>query len=430
MAAEGDVMGSAETRTSTGAESPLSIALLAPGWPLPAFANGVVTAVSTVRDGLRAQGHRVHVLTHQIVGPETDDVHFLFPSSSSSAKPPLVDRILYRLAPRLSTARKVGRAIAAQVNKVAAGPGGLDLVEIEEAFGWPLEVMRRTSVPIVVRLHGPWFLNSLRVGPADAEYRKRLELEGQAIARADGVTAPSADVLNQTRAFYNLPLPDAEVIPNAIAIPPAETHWSPDRCEPGLILFVGRFDRHKGGDTMIDAFHRLLPQAPEARLLFAGPDRQVEDDDGRRWSIADYVREKAPGLQESGRFEYLGQLDSHAVSELRRKAAVTVIPSRYEILGMTVLEALAHDSPLVAARTGGIPELVRDGDNGLLFNPGDADDLARTILRLLRDRDLAASFSRRAASSIEREFSPDAIATRTADFYRRVLARGRTRRRA
>ena len=83
---------------------------------------------------------------------------------------------------------------------------------------------------------------------------------------ADVVSAPSRNVLEQVRDFYGLALPDAEVIPGPTRPVPATERWKLEDCDPVQVLFIGRFDRHKGGDLIIEAFGRVLKVVPEARL--------------------------------------------------------------------------------------------------------------------------------------------------------------------
>ena len=155
------------------------------------------------------------------------------------------------------------------------------------------------------------------------------------------MTAPSLDVLERTRAYYGLPLEHAEVIPNPTRPVPAHERWRADGCEPGTILFVGRFDRHKGGDTIIEAFARVLRAAPGAQLRFAGPDRGLVNDRGRRWGIDAFVDDRLPGARESGRVRLLGHVPHSRLDDLRRRSAVTVACSRYEVFGLTATEAMA-----------------------------------------------------------------------------------------
>src|SRR5258707_1384052 len=130
------------------------------------------------------------------------------------------------------------------------------------------------------------------------------------------------------------------------------------------------------------------------RLWFVGPDKEFIDYDWRRWQLADYIVQRAPEAAAS--IDWLGQQNHAAIDPLRRQAALTVVGSRYEVLPLVVLEAIAHGCPLVATRAGGIPEMVEDGVNGLLRWPGDADDMAGKVLSLLDNPELAARLGERA----------------------------------
>ena len=241
----------------------------------------------------------------------------------------------------------------------------LDIFEMEETFGWARWLRKTSPIPICVRLHGPWFLNGRALGvPEDEGFRRRVEEEGRAIRDADLITAPSRDVLEQTRAFYGLALDDAEVIPDPA--PRMTEHWHLNDADPKRILFVGRFDRHKGGDLIIDAFGRVLAKVPDARLWFVGPDRGYIDTNGRTWHIEEYLRDRLPGALESKCVEWLGAQPFSALAPLRRKALISVVCSRYENLPLAVLETIALGCPLVAARVGGIPEVLDGHANGLL----------------------------------------------------------------
>jgi glycosyltransferase involved in cell wall biosynthesis len=299
---------------------------------------------------------------------------------------------------------------------------GIQILEMEETFGWAGWLRPAVSVPICVRLHGPWFLNGKATGvPDDEIFRQRVREEGQAIRVADAVTAPSRDVLQRVRDFYGLALPEAEVIPAPTWPVPVPERWRLEQCNPNQVLFVGRFDRHKGGDLIIEAFGRVLEAIPEARLRFAGPDRGCMTDDGRTWNIEDFIRDRIPGALETGRIEWLGIQSFPALAQLRRGAMVSVVCSRYENFPLTVVEAMALGCPVVAAATGGITEILQDGVNGLLHRTEDPSDIAAKIISLLKSPGQAAQFGCQAAADCQRRFYPDAVAERLIELYRRVI---------
>jgi glycosyltransferase involved in cell wall biosynthesis len=303
---------------------------------------------------------------------------------------------------------------------------GLDIFEMEETHGWARWLRQTSPIPICIRLHGPWFLNGRALGvPEDEGFRCRVEEEGRAIRDADLITAPSRDVLEQTRAFYGLALQDAEVIP--CPAPRVTEHWHLSDADPKRILFVGRFDRHKGGDLTIDAFGRVLHDVPEARLWFVGPDRGYIDANGRTWHIEEYLRDRLPGALESKRVEWLGALPFASLAPLRRKALVCVVCSRYENFPLAVLETMALGCPLVAARVGGIPEVLDGHANGLLHCAGNSDDLAAQIISLLNDPARAAQLGKQAAIDSQQRFSPEIIAEHTVSCYGKAIERNRLR---
>jgi glycosyltransferase involved in cell wall biosynthesis len=415
--------------TAGAADSPLSIACFSPGWPPEAFANGIITHVAALREGLLALGHRVTILAAPVVPGDWGDHVYDF--SRAGAKRRLwqraADWAMFRAAPQALIDRVVRDKFAMAVARAVA-ERGIEVLEMEESFGLAGRVQRVIGIPVSLRLHGPWFLNGSALGLAeDAEFRRRVTEEGRAIRQAVAMTAPSGDVLSRAREYYGLALEDAEVIPNPVRPAPPAKRWRPGECDPGTVLFVGRFDRHKGGDLIVEAFRQVLRAAPESRLCFAGPDHGLVDDGGRRWDLKGFVDDRLPGAVASGRVRLLGQQPAPAVGELRRRAAVTVVCSRYETFGYTVAEAMALGAPIVAARVGGINELLRDGVDGLLHRVGDPDDLAAKIVALLADPGRAAELGRRAAARCERDLHPEVVATRLVAHYRRAIGRGRPR---
>jgi glycosyltransferase involved in cell wall biosynthesis len=403
--------------------TPLSIGYLSPGWPPDAFANGIVSYIADMADQLRRMGHRVTIVTPGVVGSDSDTQIY---NLQRVGLPRgfwrrAIDGLEYRIAPRWALHRQMRRALSTAIGR-AITERDIQLFEMEETFGFASWVRRGTHIPICVRLHGPWFLNGRAEGiPEDGAFRRRVRHEGRAIAEAHAVTSSSSDVLEQTRAHYGLALEEAEVIYPPTAPVPLGERWDLRGCEPGQVLFVGRFDRHKGGDLIIEAFGRVLREVPQARLHFVGRDEGCCDAAGRRWGLEEFVRARLPGGLESGRVVLLGQQPLSALVALRLRAMVSVVCSRYENAPRALIEALALGCPTVAARVGGIPEILQDQRDGLLHRPEDPDDLAALIIALLKDPARAAELGRHAAASCEQRFYPEAIAGRMIDFYRQVL---------
>lgn len=405
----------------------MTIGYVSPAWPPGTAANGVATYTAHMVHALRALGQRPYVFARKIgEGPQEDFVVDVGPSRTERSWWKRAGNYLeYRLAPERRTTHIMAVSLRRRILALAEEVP-LDIVEMEEAFGLARRVAAGSSVPIVVRLHGPWFLNACARGiPQDSAFWRRVRSEGSAIRSASAVSAPSQDVLDRTRSFYGLDLPQAEVIPNAMAECDPHLRWTPTMCGLHQILFVGRFDLHKGMDLAIVAFAKIAKVMPEARLVLVGPDLGLIRAHGRRIGLEQYLQETLPETDVRTRVKWLGRLSAGDIAKLRRKSSVTLVCSRYEVFGLTATEAMVAGCPLVVSNVGGLREIVQNGRNGLLCSPGDPDDLARKTVTLLRNPDLAARLGQQAARDVRNRYDPTRIANQTLDVYRRVIERSR-----
>ena len=179
--------------------------------------------------------------------------------------------------------------------------------------------------------------------------------------------------------------------PNAVEITPGVdterfTPGKPPSTRPRTVLYVGRMDRTsawKGVDVLVRAFAEL-----------AGPDRDLS---GLRLRLVGGGDALADHLALAGRLgvadlvQAPGELTGDDLVEAVRTAAVLVLPSRTEAesFGMTLIEAMACGTPVVGSDVGGIPQVVQDGENGLLVPPAEPAALAAAVRRLLTDGALA-----------------------------------------
>ena len=166
------------------------------------------------------------------------------------------------------------------------------------------------------------------------------------------------------------------------------------RAELGLggptLAFAGRLTAQKSLDVGIEAAKRA-----GVALLIAGdgPDRAA--------------------LERRGHARFLGPLTRQRVLELFRAADASLLSSSWENFPHTVVEALAAGTPVISTRTGGVAEVVHDGENGLLVEPGDVAALAVAIDRFCTDGELAARLRANAVPSVA-EYAPDKVYGRLA----------------
>lgn len=181
---------------------------------------------------------------------------------------------------------------------------------------------------------------------------------------------------------------------------------TPEAGAPPMVLAWGRVQFAKGFQVLARAMVTLRQRVPGIECVIAGrgpylPELQSQIDiEG----VSDVVQ--LPGF-----------VSDHELRAMIHRASCVVIPSLYEPFGIVALEALAGGAPLVVADTGGLAEVVGGTGSALLFEPGNAEELAARVEEVLTDPDRAAAMRDRGADVLEATYSWDAIAARTIDVY-------------
>jgi glycosyltransferase involved in cell wall biosynthesis len=179
---------------------------------------------------------------------------------------------------------------------------------------------------------------------------------------------------------------DLEWIRNA-EVPKPEwvlPHWK-------VLLSAGRISYSKRHDLLLEAFERVAPSEPDAHLVLVGsPDVLAP-----AWW--DHLQELSRRSAFTDRLHWTGQ--SEDMRPWYKAASVFVMAAENESFGRVLVEAMACGVPVVAVRSGGVPEIVRDGRDGLLAATGDVAGIASAVLRILKDGALRGRLS---ASALER----------------------------
>jgi glycosyltransferase involved in cell wall biosynthesis len=174
---------------------------------------------------------------------------------------------------------------------------------------------------------------------------------------------------------------------------------------------VGHMVDHKGQEYLVDAMPRVLRNFPDARFFIVGEGKLKKKLEARAESLGVNGSLYTPGFRPDVP-DFMGMFD------------VFVMPSKMEGLGTSVLDALAAGKPVVASRTGGIPEMIQHERNGILVQPCNPDDLARGIMRVLGSPREATKFAREGKKLAREKFSIDSLVRDTLKIYHLAL-RGR-----
>lgn len=292
-----------------------------------------------------------------------------------------------------------------------------DVVEAPECGGEAAWLTAVSRVPTVIRLHSPsqLIMPFYEVRPGDI--RGCSLIERQAIRRATAISACSRFVAEEAGRAIGLPRP-ATVISNGLDLEWFDRVQADDGSaledfglpkDQPVILFVGRLEGRKGIHICGEIATRVLGRY-KASLVFVGSDLFGHYRDGILPALANQ-----PLL---GSVHWLGHRSIGEIRRLVRQCQVFLLPSVWENCPYSCLEAMAAGRAVVCSEQGGLPEIIRDGENGLLARLNDPADFARRIGTLIENPTLARQLGMAARKSIEENHGHTHIARQTLDLYR------------
>jgi glycosyltransferase involved in cell wall biosynthesis len=223
------------------------------------------------------------------------------------------------------------------------------------------------------------------------------------------------------RGVFGLIVANSEAVKRRLVaegIEPVQVVWNgvppkpprPPLAPPPTVMFAGRLVREKGVDVLLRAYAKVARQIPEARLFIFGdgPER------GR-------LEELVAALDLTGNVTMHGFRPHDELAQAYDRAWALAVPSLWEEpFGVVATEAMMVGTAVVASRSGGLAEIVRDGQTGYLVPPGNADALAAALLRLLQDRALAERMGRASRDLALGEFSESRMVDRFVQLYESV----------
>jgi glycosyltransferase involved in cell wall biosynthesis len=292
-----------------------------------------------------------------------------------------------------------GRKVLFETIKDWADRGEIDVVEVPDwegyAAGWP-----SLRVPVVTRLHGSssYFAR---------EMHARLDwpawcLEAASFHRADSCCSTSAYTAARTQRIFGPRRRPVEVLFNPVEIPPARQRAR----DANRVVFAGTLTPKKGVRPLIEAWPGVVRECPAAELHLFGKDEGMQDE---------MTALLPDGVRESVRFH--GHVNRDRVRTEFETCRLAVFPSFAEAFSMVPLEAMAQGCPVIYSKRHSGPELIEDGRNGLLVDPGSPDEIAGAIVRLLRNREESARLGDAGREDVTRRFACDVLLARNEAFY-------------
>ena len=281
-----------------------------------------------------------------------------------------------------------------------------DVVEFPNWEGTGLVTAFCGFVPVVVRLHTSMIesVNTLNRKPTISE-RFMIWAEKTSARRARATVTHSRYQRELLGTAYGVKA--TTVIPHGIRLPEALSISA----STSAVLFVGSLNPRKGVDTLLAAIPRVLRSHPAAEFWIVGsdPGEKIE----RRF------RENNP-QQPPQAVLFLGSLSTADLADRYRRCAVYATASVHESFGLTLVEAMGYAKPVVACNVSAMPEIIRDGETGLLVPPNDPAAFADNIIQLLNDAGLRQQMGRAGRERAEQEYTAAKMAERLEKFFQSV----------
>jgi L-malate glycosyltransferase len=353
---------------------------------------------------LAARGHEIHFITYsqpfRLSGREAN-IHFHEVVASNY---PLFEHPPYDLA------------LATRMAEVAEFYS-LDLLHVHYAIPHSVSALlarqmlatRSIHLPFITTLHG----TDITLVGLDRSY---LPITKFGIEQSDGVTSISSYLRDRTREAFAV-TSEIEVIRNFVNCdvyfrdPALVAAMRPRFAEPNerLLVHLSNFRPVKRIQDVVEVFARVAKSMPARLMLIGdGPDRSIAEYLARQHNIQD-------------RIHFIGKQDN--VNELLPLADLMLMPSEMESFGLAALEAMACSVPTIGTRVGGVPELIQDGHNGLLFDVGDVGSMCTAAIELLRDQPRLEAMARAGRKTAQDHFCASRVIPLYEDYYDRVIAR-------
>jgi N-acetyl-alpha-D-glucosaminyl L-malate synthase BshA len=337
---------------------------------------------------LAQRGHEVHFITYQQPFRLPAFMPGVFFHEVDVGRYPLFEYPPYDLA------------LAVRMHEVVRSHA-LDLLHVHYAIphatsAWIAREMLRANghdVTVVTTLHG----TDITIVGQDRSFHAITKFS---IERSDRITAVSHYLRDETFHAFGCAGCEVEVIHNFVDPRVYDRgRYTPllrnQMASRRVLMHISNFRPVKRVRDVVRVFAEVVRQVPSVLVMVGdGPERSEAEDEAYLRGVTEHVH-------------FLGKIES--VAPLLASADLFLLPSEKESFGLSALEALASGVPVIGCETGGLPEVVRHGETGMLHPVGDIEAMAASAVALLRQESRWHAFSQRGASDARERFSRDAI---------------------
>ncbi len=393
----------------------MNICLVNSEYPAGVVTGGIAAYTTAAANALVQAGCHVHVIIKKGVVPEgLDDSVVLHEVQPQKLPVFWVRNLLYRFFWVLNQHLEYGYGVYLKVLELYKQKN-ITLAEIPDYNGEAFFLILKRVLPICIKLHTPSFLVS-RINGVSPNLKDWIvkQLESYCIKHATCLISPSRSLAESVSQDLHLKR-EIGIIPYPIQGKNVRAHHSENK-NMIHIVYIGRLEVRKGITLLFNVIPLIFEKGIMVKFHFVG---QNMIQHRKEYEKLLYFLETHPSLKDS--VNWVGPVNKDVLEEYFILADIFVMPSLYENFPNSLLEAMAAGCAVLAARNGGMQEIIQDHENGLLFQTNDEQDLYLKLMTLIEQPSLRDLLGSNAKRTIQDRYSYQMFAKRTIETYTKIF---------
>ncbi|KKP60001.1 MAG: Glycosyl transferase group 1 [Candidatus Gottesmanbacteria bacterium GW2011_GWA1_34_13] len=382
--------------------------------------GGFGSYVDKISQGLVSLGHKVTIVcigenpkfvndkkrNIWLIKPVLDDLLLYFLNSSSRFLNRLIKFIRYPLGFSLAvylTIQKINKATPIDI--IEGGDFGAEM------FFYLL--LRSAKNPkTVIKLHTPSFIIRKTNDEKLNNFYKVMEfLESFCLKKTDALNSPTKALAEFVCRYLHIKV--TKIIPYPVIPIKMDARIKRDK---NLVLYIGKFQKKKGVFVLVDAIPKIIKLFPKVKFILIGPDSMTNNK-----STKEMLQENLKKGHCLNNVTFIENISQNELYKYYQKAIITVVPSIWENFPNVILEAMLLKSLVVSTKVGGILEIIQHKQTGIMVEPGDSKDLAKSIIKIIKRKKQINRMVQLAKKDIQNKYSLIKIAQKTISFYGKIM---------
>jgi glycosyltransferase involved in cell wall biosynthesis/GT2 family glycosyltransferase len=388
------------------------ICLLSRFFPPDPHIGGIARYTHDLAHGLQELGHEVHVITSSEELIRRECLGLTIHGIS-----PVEEAAIYLFPQKPTLCRLTSYSLAIQDKLIDLAHQGFTF-DVIETPNWDVEgliLALENIYPTICRIHTPLAkVIETEYRETDDDMKFCVSAEKWLIEHVDGVTASTQGVIDTTKETMNI---EIDKLPCFHKVPLGLKRIYPEPVNREgkfkRLLYVGRVERRKGTHVLLATLPQLMTQFDDWECFIVG---HVSGSPGIDW-ITNFKRKykREPWME---RVHFVGAVSDEILQRFYQTCDVFVAPSLYESFGIIYMEAMQFGKPVVGCETGGVPEIVTNGVDGLLVEPGNVETLYEALHQLMENQTMREEMGVRGQNKVEQKFNNLVMAQGMLSLYR------------